>query len=118
MTPKVTTLHQDDTHRLVPSRNSDRSGLERLTENADELEDLIELDGATNDRLLGDANLLAGIDQQELVYGFPYARIVNAAFCHTHPAGSRFSDLERSAWYAGFELETEGNLLHSLYVAQ
>lgn len=31
---------------------------------------------------------------------------MNAAFCHAHPAGSRFNGLERGAWYAAFELET------------
>jgi RES domain-containing protein len=31
---------------------------------------------------------------------------VNAAFCHAHPAGSRFNSPERGAWYAAFELET------------
>lgn len=106
MKPKVTTLRQDDTHRLIPSRCSDQSVLERLVDNADELSDLFELDGATNGRLLGEANLLPGISVHELLFGVPYAHIVNAAFCHAHPAGSRFNGPERGAWYAAFELET------------
>jgi hypothetical protein len=106
LTPKVTAVRQDDTHRLIPSRHSDQSVLERLAEDAADLSDLFELDGATNDRLLGEANLLPGISVHELLYGVPYAHIVNAAFCHAHPAGSRFSGPERGAWYAGFELET------------
>jgi RES domain-containing protein len=32
--------------------------------------------------------------------------IVNAAFTHAHPAGSRFNGPERGAWYAAFERET------------
>jgi len=36
----------------------------------------------------------------------PYFRIVNAAFCHAHPQGSRFNGPDRGAWYAGFEIET------------
>lgn len=106
MTPRVSIIRQDDTHRFIPSRYSDQSVLNRLAENADQLSDLVELDSATNDRLLGEANLLPGISVHELLFGVPYAHIVNAAFCHAHPAGSRFNGPERGAWYAAFELET------------
>ena len=106
MTPKLSAVRVDDTHRLIPSRHSDRSVLERLSSRADDLPDLFELEGATNDRLLGEANLLPGISVHELLYAVPYAHIVNAAFCHASPSGSRFNEPERGAWYAGFELET------------
>ena len=33
-------------------------------------------------------------------------RIVNAAFCHAYPLGSRFNGPERGAWHAAFEPET------------
>jgi RES domain-containing protein len=36
----------------------------------------------------------------------PYFRIVNAAFCHAHPLGSRFNPPSRGAWYAAFAVET------------
>src|SRR5436190_13798093 len=106
MPPKLSAVRRDDTHRLIPSRHSDRSVLERLTKRADDLPDLFELEGATNDRLLGEANLLPGISVHELLYGIPFAHIVNAAFCHAHPLGSRFNGPDRGAWYAAFELET------------
>lgn len=70
------------------------------------LNDIFDLDNATNDRLLAENNLLPGIGIHELVFGVPYFRIVNAAFCHAHPLGSRFNGADRGAWYAGFELET------------
>jgi len=70
------------------------------------LADLFELDHATNDRLLAENDLLPGIGIHELVFGVPYFRIVNAAFCHAHPLGSRFNGPDRGAWYAAFELET------------
>lgn len=108
MTPKVTTVRQDDSHRLIPCRDGDQSVLARLADDADELGDLFELDSATNDRLLGEANLLSGISVHELLYGVPYAHIVNAAFCHAHPSGSRFNGPERGAWYAAVELQTAG----------
>jgi hypothetical protein len=106
VTPKLTDFRQDDAHRLIPARYSDQSVLERLTSHAGQLEDLIDLDGATNDRLLGESSLLPGISVHELLFGVPYAHIVNATFCHAHPAGSRFNGPERGAWYAAFELET------------
>lgn len=106
MTPRLTPLRQDDTHRLIPTRYSDQTVLTRLASDARQLDDLVELDGATNDRLLGESNLLPGISVLELLFGVPHAAIVNAAFCHAHPAGSRFNGPERGAWYAAFELET------------
>ena len=106
MTPKISALLQDDTHRLIPSRQTEESVLSRLAEDEKELQELFELDGATNDRLLGEANLLPGISVHELLFGVAYAHIVNAAFTHAHPLGSRFNGPERGAWYAAFELET------------
>jgi RES domain-containing protein len=106
MPPKLSAIRRDDTHRLIPSRHSDQSVLERLTKRADDLPDLFELEGATNDRLLGEANLLPGISVHELLYGIPFAHIVNAAFCHAHPLGSRFNGPDRGAWYSAFEIET------------
>ena len=67
---------------------------------------LIELDGATNDRLLGEEGLLPGIGVHELVFGVGYAHIVNAAFTHAAPDGGRFNSNQRGAWYAGIERET------------
>jgi RES domain-containing protein len=104
--PKVTSARQDDTHRLIPSRYSDQSVLARLANSEEQLQDLFALDGATNDRLLGEANLLPGISVHELLFGVAYAHIVNAAFTHAHPAGSRFNGPERGACYAAFELAT------------
>ena len=76
MPPKLCAIRRDDTHRLIPSRHSDRSVLERLTTRADDLPDLFELEGATNDRLLGEANLLPGISVHELLFGVAFAHIV------------------------------------------
>ncbi|MFW5837565.1 MAG: RES family NAD+ phosphorylase [Desulfovibrionaceae bacterium] len=70
------------------------------------LQNLFDLDHATNDRLLGENNLLPGIGLAELVYGVPGYRMVNAAFCHASPLGGRFNGPDRGVWYAGFELET------------
>jgi len=50
--------------------------------------------------------MLPGIGLNELVFGVPCSRIVNAAFTHAHPLGSRFNSPERGARYAAFEIET------------
>ena len=108
--PPVTPIDQRDTHRLVPSRYSPRgeSVLVRIADPGDDahLAAIFELDGATNDRLLAERGLLPGIGPDELVVAVPLASVINAAFCHAHPLGSRFAGADRGAWYAGFEIET------------
>ena len=108
MLPRVSDVLRDNTHRLIPSRytEKDDSVLTRLTEDAEDLSALFELEGATNDRLLGEAGLLPGITVRELVFGLSYSHIVNAAFTHANPSGSRFNGPERGAWYAAFVRET------------
>jgi hypothetical protein len=106
--PRISEISRDDTHRLIPSRYSDRedSVLTRLTDDPDNLNALFELEGATNDRLLGEAGLLPGISVRELVFGISYSHIVNAAFTHASPVGNRFNGTERGAWYAAFSRQT------------
>lgn len=106
--PSTTALREDDTHRLIPTKyiGEGESVLARLTADDEDLDRLLELEGATNERLLGEAGLLPGISVHELVFGISYAHIVNAAFTHAHPSGSRFNLPDRGAWYAAFALET------------
>src|ERR1700728_2010534 len=104
--PGVSDVLRDDTHRLIPSRYADESVLTRLTDDAEDLKVLFEIEGATNDRLLGEAGLLPSITVRELVFGLSYSQIVNAAFTHANPLGSRFKGPERGAWSAAFLLET------------
>jgi hypothetical protein len=106
--PRLSDVSRDDTHRLIPFRYSDKdeSVLTRLTDDPDDLNALFELEGATNDRLLGEAGLLPGISVRELVFGLSYSHIVNAAFTHTRPFGNRFSGPDRGAWYASFSRQT------------
>ena len=108
MLPNVSRLLQDDTHRLIPSAYDEETVLNRLTTDSDELNALFELEGATNERLLGEAGLLPGITVRELVFGVSCSHIVNAAFTHANPFGNRFNGPERGAWYAAFSLETAG----------
>jgi RES domain-containing protein len=106
--PPLTPLRQLDTVRLIPSRFADLedSVLAPLADNVAILRDLFDLDNATNERLRGEYGLLPGIGVDELVFGVPHFRIINAAFTYARPEGSRFNDGERGAWYCAFDAAT------------
>jgi hypothetical protein len=106
--PPVSLVRQIDTHRLVLSRHLPQgdSVLVAISDDDAHLQAIFELDAATNDRLLAEQQLLPGIGIEELVFAIPHAAVVNAAFCHPHPLGSRFNGPTRGAWYAGFALAT------------
>ena len=102
----VSPVDQRDTHRLIPAQFADEgdSVLTRLTDDDRILNNIFELDNATNDRLLAESGELPGMDVRELVFGIPSYRIINAAFCHPSP-NARFNGPDRGVWYAGFEIE-------------
>ncbi|TFW29784.1 RES family NAD+ phosphorylase [Duganella callida] len=106
--PPLTTLRQFDTCRLLPSRFADveDSVLAPLADSDQHLRDLFDLDNATNARLRTQTGGAAGINVDELIFGVPNFRIVNAAFTYAHPQGSRFNDGRRGAWYCAFDVET------------
>ena len=106
--PSIRLVRQFDTHRLIPSRHSPGgdSVFARIADDEEHLQAIFELDAATNDRLLAEHQRFAGIGVEELVFGVPCSHVVNAAFCHPHPLGSRVNGPERGAWYAGFALNT------------
>ena len=103
-----TLLDITDTHRLIPTRFAakESSVLETLPLHHDVLADLSELDAATNERKRAENGENIAITPAELLYGVPEAHIVNAAFTHPGPYGSRFSTNKRGAWYAGLHLHT------------
>jgi len=106
--PPVTLVRQFDTHRLIPSQHEPAgdSVLVAIADDDAHLKALFELDAATNDRLLAEQQMLPGIGLEELVFGVPYASVINASYCHANPLGTRFSSPDRGVWYAGFELAT------------
>jgi hypothetical protein len=103
--PPVSLVRRHDTHRLIPSKYTE-TVLTRIADDDKHLQDLFDLDFATNDRLHAEHGLLPGIGAHELVFGIPNYRVVNAAFTHAHPLGSRFNGPDRGAWYAAFEVKT------------
>jgi hypothetical protein len=104
--PRVRTFHWEGSHRLIASRYSEArysqgaTVLSAVAGNAQELEDLVLLDGATNDRVQSEQRGFIGISTFELVYGIPNAHVVNAAYTHPNESGSRFNDYTRGAWYS------------------
>ena len=106
--PPLTPLRQQDTVRLIPSRFADLedSVLAPLADNDAMLRDLFDLDNATNERLRGEYGQLPGIGVDELVFGVPHFRIINAAYTYARPEGSRFNDGDRGAWYCAFDAAT------------
>jgi hypothetical protein len=103
--PPVTLVRQHDTHRFIASKHG-QTVLTRIADSDKHLADIFEIENATNDRALAEAGFAHGITVGELLAGVPYYRIVNAAFTHPHPLGSRFNGPERGAWYCGFEIAT------------
>ncbi len=105
--PPLSLVRRRDTHRLIPSKySSPQEPLQDLAETATELTHLEELSHATNEVVLTESGLLPAISPHELASGVPHARIINAAFIHAHPMGSRFNSADRGAWYAAFQLST------------
>jgi RES domain-containing protein len=105
--PSAAPFVLDAFHRLIPSRYSEAGTvLADIVDSGEMLEDVVLLDGATNDRIQGERQGLIGISTYELVYGIPNGHIVNAAFTHANEAGSRFNGQTRGAWYAADELKT------------
>lgn len=102
--PPVVDVSWTRTCRLVPSRYPTVGLFDRVAD-PDDLPELFELEGWTNDRLSAELGLLHVIPRDEWVAG-PMSSVVMAAFCHPPAGGARFSDEARGAWYAGRTLET------------
>lgn len=94
------------TVRLVTTARLRKSVLLDLVDQAD-LEALAEIEGATSQRVITEARGTAGVASNELVYGVPHARFINASFVYAKPREpNRFNGPDRGAWYASLEVET------------
>ena len=98
----VTDFVDNHTIRLIATAHVDEPVLTPLADDAEALDIIEKIENLTSARgnLIG--SLPAGIASEELLtaaHGHGWA-LVNAAFCHTRPAGSRFNGPERGAWYA------------------
>ncbi len=74
---------------------------------AEDLDALAEIEGATSARLRAEVHGSAQIQSKELVFGLPHAAFINAAFAYWRPRElNRFNGPGRGAWYAALAVET------------
>jgi RES domain-containing protein len=74
---------------------------------ASHLDDLTEIEGATNGRLQQQARGSGALAARELVSGLPHAAFINAAFTYWRPREqNRFNGPGRGAWYAALHADT------------
>ena len=95
------------TVRLVSTARLRPPVLLRLVEDADDLADLAEIEGATSARLTAQSTGISGLRPNELVYDVPHANFINASFAYAKPREpNRFNGANRGAWYAALEVAT------------
>ena len=94
--------------RYIPPHSSTirHTCFDRIADNEDDVNALLELEQATNGRLLAESGYAPDIHPLELVFRVPFDHIINATFTYPHPEGSRFNSAKRGAWYAAFDFET------------
>lgn len=90
---------------MIPSRYP-TTGILDVIARPEDLDLMIDLESWTNDRISTELGILHRVPKREWVTGRPMASVIMAAFCHPHPAGSRFNGPDRGAWYAGLDLDT------------
>lgn len=111
--PPLAHLTKRATYRLTPSRYPS-VGIFDAVASAEDLEEVFELEAWTNDRISNELGVLHSIPGDEWLTGRPLATVVMAAFCHPHPAGGRFNEASRGAWYPAFALRTaHAEAIHS-----
>ena len=95
------------TIRLVASARLREAVLLPLVDDADELDLLAEIEGATSGRLIAEERGLGALSPDELVHGVPHAKFINASFAYAKPREPmRFNPPDRGAWYAALAIET------------
>lgn len=90
--------------RLVSSRFPPRGLFDRVAA-VDDLESTIAVESLTNDRLRDEVGDITLVPPAERMTG-PGATPIMAAFTHTNPNGSRFSDGTFGVYYAARDLDT------------
>lgn len=106
MTLPTASLAQRNTVCLIPTGRLKEPVLLPLARYHGALEDLTDLESATNARLRAQRTGLPDLAPEELAFGRPNHTLINAAFTHTRRGGNRFNDEGRGAWYCAFEVET------------
>lgn len=91
------------THRLIPTKYPPIQTFEAIA-SPEDFENLMELEGWTNDRLV--AHRLKRLPEEQWVYGTCNASIIMASFLHAPPGGLRFNSGDLGAWYCSLDTKT------------
>lgn len=106
MPPPLARIALGNTVRLIRNAHLLPSALGKLADTHGETEDLAELESGTNARLIAEHGGFLDLHPGELVRGIHNATLINAAFAHTRPGGSRFNEETRGAWYCATSVDT------------
>ena len=98
-------FHQQKCYRLIPSKFPPIALFEDVCDSAD-FEAVYAIQALTNPRILHELGDLTLVPKQDRIYGVTGAGYIMAAFTHTNPQGSRFSDGTFGVYYASIELDT------------
>ena len=99
----------DDTCRLIPGRYTEDAehALGALAADEDDLRSLIQLAAATNPRLQAqEERHPGGLGRDDVVFGVPFSKIVNAAFAYPGQGARFHGPYGRGAWYCALDVET------------
>lgn len=103
--PPLAPFALTDTQRLIAAIHP-VSGILDLLVDPNDLQAVLELEQWTDDRVITELGILLRLPRQEWVTGVPHAHVIMSAFTHPAPAGARFNDASRGAWYAAGDLDT------------
>lgn len=92
-------------YRLVNSKFAPIALFDDVAD-ADEFEDLYQIQALTNPRLQNELGRLELIPRGEIPFGIPGCSYATAPFTHINPAGSRFSDGSYGVLYLAGTMET------------
>ncbi|KTD50575.1 RES domain-containing protein [Legionella rubrilucens] len=104
-TLKKTRFASQRCYRLIPSKFPPISLFEDVAD-AEEFEALYKVQSLTNPRIQDEVGNLGLLPAKERVFGTTGSGFIMAAFTHTNPDGSRFSNGDYGIFYAAERLET------------
>lgn len=105
--PPQTRVAFERTVRLVSSARLRQPVMAPLADNAEELAQLAQIEGATSSRLIAEKRGHGTLPSDQFVHGVAHAKFINASFAYAKPRDpNRFNPADRGAWYAALDVRT------------
>jgi RES domain-containing protein len=107
--PRRAPIAFDDTTRLIPGTYTEGidHSLAELADDDDERDLLLQLAAATNSRLQAqEERHPAGLSREDMVFGIPYSKIINAAFANPGEGARFHAPGGRGVWYCARDIDT------------